>query len=55
MFVVFLVLFIIFHIFLFVFPRVVFTKNVDPSSQQLMFVRLAAFTMVVIGIATIYY
>ncbi len=55
MYVFLLLLFILFHSFIFVFPRVVFTKNVSPSHRQLVFIRTAAFGMVLFAVFLYYY
>ena len=50
-----LLLFIGFHSFIFIFPRVVFTKNVNPSQRQLMATRMIAFCLIVFVMALYYY
>jgi len=55
MYAIILILFIIFHLFITVFPRVVFTKNVSPSNKQLIVVRSTATLMVLAGFLLLYF
>ncbi len=55
MYIFLLLVFVGFHSFILIFPRVVFTKNVNPSQQQLLLTRAVALCFIVFSVTLFCY